>query len=108
MAETPEDQAQTNVTDPELPLMHTKNTGWEDWGNAPARVDGACQSILACDVTDAANDTQQAEPRAQATLSTLAQAGMARPQSEAGEAQAIPATLENGYESEAAAQALED
>jgi IS5 family transposase len=45
---------------------------------------------------------------AQATLSTLAQAGIARPQSEAGEAQAIPATLDNGYYSEAAAQALED
>jgi hypothetical protein len=96
VAETPEDQAQTNVTDPELPLMHTKNTGWEDWGNAPARVDGACQSILACDVTDAANDTQQAVPVAHATLTTLAQAGSELPQDEAGKAHAIPATLDNG------------
>ena len=108
MEETPEDQAQTNVTDPELPIMHTNNTGWEYCGNAPARVDGACQIILACDVTDAANDTQQAVPVAHATLTTLAQAGIALPQDEAGKAHAIPATLDNGSYSEAAAQALED
>ena len=96
MEETPEDQAQTNVTDPELPIMHTNNTGWEYCGNAPARVDGACQIILACDVTDAANDTQQAVPVAHATLTTLAQAGIELPQDEAGKAHAIPATLDNG------------
>ena len=39
----------------------------------------ACQSILACDVTDAANDTQQAVPVAHATLTTLAQAGIEPP-----------------------------
>jgi predicted transcriptional regulator len=59
-------------------------------------VDGACQIILACDVTDAANDTQQAVPVAHATLTTLAQAGIALPQDEAGKAHAIPATLDNG------------
>ena len=32
--------------------------------------------LLACDVTDASNDKQQAEPVAQATLATLAQAGI--------------------------------
>ena len=47
-------------------------------------------------------------PVAQATLPTLAQAGIEPPQAEAGKAQAIPATLDNGYYSEAAAQALED
>jgi hypothetical protein len=36
----------------------------------------AYQSILACDVTDATNDKQQAEPLAQATLLTLSQAGI--------------------------------
>ena len=45
---------------------------------------------------------------AQATLANLAQAGIERPKDASGEAQAIPATLDNGYESEAAAQALED
>jgi hypothetical protein len=88
--------------------MRTTNKGWEDCGNAHARVDAACQIMVACDVTDAPNDKQQAEPMAQATRATLAQAGMALPQDEAGQAQAIPATLDNGYDSEAAAQARED
>jgi transposase len=106
--ETPEDKAQTHFTDPELYIMQTNNKGWEYCGNAQASVDGACQIILACDVTDAANDKQQAVPVAHATLTTLAQAGLALPQAEAGKAHAIPATLDNGYYSEAAAQALED
>jgi transposase len=108
VVETPDAKAQSNFTDPELHIMRTNNKGWDYCGNAQASVDATCQIILACDVTDASNDKQQAEPMAQATLSTLAQAGIARPQSEAGEAQAIPATLDNGYYSEAAAQALED
>lgn len=108
VAETPEDTAQTHFTDPELHSMQTKNKGWEYCGNAQVSVDGACQIILACDVTDAANDKQQAVPVAHATLPTLPQAGIEPPQDEAGKAQAIPATLDNGYDSEAAAQALED
>ncbi len=59
-------------------------------------------------MTDASHDTQQAEPVAQATLATLAQAGMERPKDESGKAPAIPATLDNGDYSEAAAQALAD
>ena len=106
--DAPTDKAQSNFTDPELHIMRTNNKGWEYCGNAQASVDGACQIIVACDVTDAPNDKQQAEPMAQATLATLAQAGIALPQDEAGQAQAIPATLDNGYYSEAAAQALED
>jgi transposase len=106
--ESPEDKAQSNFTDPELHIMRTNNKGWEYCGNAQASVDAACQIIVACDVTDAPNDKQQAEPMAQATRATLAQAGIALPQDEAGQAQAIPATLDNGYDSEAAAQALED
>src|SRR5437762_1733528 len=106
--DTPDDKAQSNFTDPALHIMRTNNKGWEYCGNAQASVDGACQIILACDVTDASNDKQQAEPVAQATLATLAQAGMERPKDESGKAPAIPATLDNGYDSEAAAQALED
>ena len=106
--ESPEDKAQSNFTDPELHIMRTNNKGWEYCGNAQASVDAACQIIVACDVTDAPNDKQQAEPMAQATRATLAQAGIALPQDAAGQAQAIPATLDNGYYSEAAAQALED
>jgi hypothetical protein len=62
---------------------------------------------LACDVTDASNDKQQAEPVAQATLAILAQAGIERSKDESGARQAIPATLDNGYYSEAAVEALE-
>jgi transposase len=105
--ESPADKAQSNFTDPELHIMRTNNKGWDDCGNAQASVDGACQIILACDVTEASHDTQQAEPLAQATLATLAQAGIERPTDASGTTQAIPATLDNGYYSEAAVAALE-
>jgi transposase len=105
--ETPDDKAQSNFTEPELHIMRTNNKGWDYCGNAQASVDGACQIILACDVTDASNDKQQAAPVAQATLATLAQAGIERPQDASGTTQAIPATMDNGYYSEAAVTALE-
>jgi transposase len=105
--DTPDDKAQSNFTDPELHIMQTNNKGWDYCGNAQASVDGACQIILACDVSAASNDKQQAEPLAQATLATLAQAGMERPKDESGAPQAIPATLDSGYYSEAAVEALE-
>ena len=95
--EAPADNAQSNFTDPELHIMQTNNKGWEYCGNAQISVDATCQIILACDVTDASNDKQQAEPVAHATLATLAQAGIAPPQDESGAAHAIPATLDNGY-----------
>jgi hypothetical protein len=108
VVESPADKAQSNLTEPALPSMRTNHKGWEYGGKAQASVDAACQSIVACEVTDAPNDKPQAKPMAQATRATLAQAGMARPQDEAGQAQAIPATLDNGYYRAAAAQALED
>jgi len=108
VADVPADKAQSNFTDSELHIMQTNNKGWEYCGNAQVSVDATCQIILACDVTDASNDKQQAEPVAQATLATLAQAGIAPPKDESGAAHAIPATLDNGYYSETAAQALED
>jgi transposase len=107
VVETPDDKAQSNFTDPELHIMRTNNKGWDYCGNAQASVDATCQIILACDVTDASNDKQQAEPGAQATMSILAQAGIERPTEESGTAQAIPATLDNGYYSAAAVEALE-
>jgi hypothetical protein len=105
--DSPDAKAQSNFTDPELHIMRTNPKGWDYCGNAQASVDGACQIILACDVTDAANDKQQAEPVAQATLATLSQAGLERPKDASGAVQAIPATLDNGYDSEAAVVALE-
>jgi hypothetical protein len=85
--------------------MRTNNKGGEDCGHAQASVDGACQSIFACEVSDASQDKQPAEPVAPATLANLAQAGMKRRQDEWGRTQAIPATLENGEYSEAAVEA---
>lgn len=76
--------------------MRSHHTGWDDCGNAQARVDGACQSIVACDVPDAPNAKQPAEPMAQATRTTLAHAGIERPKDGAGAVHASPATLDNG------------
>jgi transposase len=105
--ETPADKAQMSFTDPELHIMQTHNKGWDYCGNAQASVDGAYQIIVACDVTDATNDKQQAAPMGQAILETLEQAAIAPHRNDAGEVQAIPATLDSGYYSEAATQALE-
>lgn len=105
--DAPADNAQPNFTDPELPIMHPNNTGWAYCGNAQVSVDGAYQIIVACDVTDAPNDKQQAEPLAQATLLPLFQAGIALPTDASGVVQSIPATLDSGYYSEAAVKALE-
>ena len=107
VSEPPDAKAQRTFTDPERPIMRTTNQGWEYCGNAQASVDAACQIIVACDVTDATNDKQQAEPMAQATRANLAQAGIERPKDASGDAQAIPATLDNGYYSAAAVEALE-
>ena len=57
--------------------MQTPNKGWDYCGNAQASEDGAYQIIVACDVTDATNDKQQAAPMAQAILEPLEQAAMA-------------------------------
>src|SRR6266851_4843985 len=105
--ESPSDKAQSHLTDPELHIMPTPNQGWEYCGNAQARVDETCQIIVACDVTDASNDTQQAEPMAQATLLTLSQAGIEPARDDTGAVQAIVATLDSGYYSEAAVSAME-
>jgi hypothetical protein len=105
--DSPPDKAQCNFTDAELHIMPTNNKGWDYCGNAQASVDETCQIIVSCDVTDATNDTQQAEPMAQATLLTLSQAGIEPPRDDTGAAQAIVATLDSGYYSEAAVLALE-
>ena len=105
--ETPDDKAQTNCTDPALQIMRTNNKGWEYCGNAPVSVDAAHQIILACDVTAESNDKQQAAPMAQLTMAHLEQAGIARPTDATGAAQKIPATYDSGYDSEAAAVAVE-
>ena len=105
--ETPETTAQSHCTDPERHIMRTNPKGWDACGNAQARVDGTCQIMVACDVTDEPNDKQQAEPMAQATQETLKQAALEQPKDDTGTPQPIPATWDSGSDSEAAAQALE-
>jgi transposase len=107
VAETPGDKAQMSFTDPELGIMQTNNKGWDYCGNAQASVDSAYQIIVACDVTTAANDKQQAVPMAQLTVACLEQAGIERPKDAAGMAEKIPGTYDSGYYSAAAAEAVE-
>ena len=107
MDETPEDKAQTNFTDPALRIMQTNNKGWEYGGNAQASVDAACQIILACDVTEASHDTQQAPPLARLTWAQLQHAGIAVPPDAAGPGQKLPGTYASGYDRAAAAAAVE-
>jgi len=105
--DTPDDKAQTNFTDPELRIMQTNNKGWDYCGNAQVSVDAAYQIIVACDVTEAANDKQQAPPMAQLTMAHLAHAGIETPKDASGVAQKLPATYDSGYYSEVAAAAVE-
>jgi transposase len=104
ITDTPDDHAQTNFTDPELKIMKTTNKGWDYCGNAQVVVDDVCQIIVACDVTAASNDKEQAVPLAQAALANLAAAGIARPTDAAGQAVAIPNLTASGYYSEKAAR----
>jgi len=105
--ETPEDNAPTNCTDPELQIMPTNNKGWDYGGHAQVSVDAASQLIVACDVTAEANDKQPAAPMAHLTIAPLGPAGIATPTNAMGAAQKIPATYDSGYDSEAAVIAVE-
>jgi hypothetical protein len=107
VAETPADKAQLRCTAPALHIMQTTTTGWDYGGHAPGSVDGASQLMVACAVTEATHDQQQAAPMGQAIRETLKQAAMEPRRNDAGERPAIPATLESGYDSDAATQALE-
>src|SRR5437588_9578504 len=88
--------------------MKQSNKGWDYAANAQISVDATCQVIVACFVTASANDQQQAVPLAQATRASLERAGVALPTDAAGQPRKIPATMDTGYYSEAAAQGLEE
>jgi len=107
VSDVPRDQAQTSFTDPELKVMKQNNKGWDYSGNAQISVDATCQIILACFVTVATNDQQQAVPLAQATSVSLERAGVAAPVDKTGRPQKIPATADSGYFSAAAVEGLE-
>ena len=108
VSEVPADKAQTSFTDPELKVMPQSNKGWDYSGNAQISVDATRQIILACFVTAAANDKEQAVPLAAATRDSLQQARVALPQDEVGQAQKIPATLDSGFFSAAAVAGMEE
>ena len=93
MNETPDNKAQMSFSDPELHIMQTSNKGWDYCGNAQVSVDGACQIIVACDVTAAANDKQHAVPMAQVTAAYLEQAGIEKPKDAAGVVERLPAPM---------------
>jgi transposase len=108
VSEVPDDKAQTSFTDPELKMMPQNNKGWDYAGNAQASVDSLYQIILACFVTAAVNDKEQAVPLAEATRANLEQAGVSLPTDATGQTQKIPATLDSGFYSAAAVAGLEE
>jgi transposase len=107
IAEVPDDKAQTSFTDPELKIMKQNNKGWDYSANAQAVVDDGFQIIVACAVSAATNDKEQAVPMGQAAKANLTAAGVAWPQDEHGQPQPIPNTLDSGYYSAQATQDLE-
>jgi len=108
VSEVPADKAQCSFSDPELKMMPQSNKGWDYASNAQMSVDGHSQIIVACFVTDAVNDKEQAVPLAEATLANLEQAGVPLPTDESGAARKVPSTLDTGYYSEQAAAGLEE
>jgi transposase len=108
VSEVPADKAQCSFSDPELKMMPQSNKGWDYATNAQVSVDGHGQIIVACFVTAAVNDKEQAVPLAEATRENLAQAGVALPTDDRGATQKVPATLDAGYYSEQAAAGLEE
>jgi transposase len=107
--DTPDDKAQTNFTDPELKIMPQNNKGWEYSANAQATVDSAHQIILACLVTTASNDKEQAVPMAEATKANMEKVGLVPPTNPdaAGEPKKIPNCMDTGYFSKEAIQGVE-
>jgi transposase len=104
---TPEDKAQTNFTDPEAKIMKQSNKGFAYSYNGQAVVDAKDQIIVAAEVTQQANDKQQAVPMAQAALANIDAAKIERTQSVNGTPVPIPNTADTGYFSEQAVEELE-
>jgi len=103
---TPEDKAQTNFTDAEAKIMKQSNKGFDYSYNAQAVVDSANQIIVAAEVTNQANDKQQAVPMARAALDNVDEAGIEKPKAADGTVVAIPNTADSGYFSEKAIEGL--
>jgi transposase len=90
----PKDSAQRGFTDPDSRIMKSGTGEWMQGYNAQAAVDGKNQVILACDVTQDANDKRMAVPMIE---KTIAQVG-AKPKT---------VLLDPGFYSEENADAIE-
>jgi transposase len=108
VSEEPADKAQTNFTDPEMKIMLQSNKGFDYSGNGQVSVDMLHQIIVACFVTTAANDVEQAVPLAEATRHNLQQAAVAVPTDANGQPKQIPVTADSGFFSAAAATGLQE
>ncbi|MHB1559303.1 MAG: hypothetical protein ACYC61_17775 [Isosphaeraceae bacterium] len=75
---TPEDKAQTNFTAPEAKIMKPSNKGFDYSYNAQAVVDGEFQTIVAAEMSRAANDKQQA-PAASSSIPPVSHHILIRP-----------------------------
>jgi transposase len=90
--ETPGDKAPRRCTAPARGIMPTNKKGWDYGGTAHARVDGASQSMVACDGTAEANDKPHAVPMAHLPVADVEPAGMERPKDAAGGIEKMPGT----------------
>lgn len=111
VSDEPADKAQTNFTDPEAKIMKTGAKNFDYCVNAQAAVDGEHQIIIGAEVTNQANDKQQAVPLAEAVLRNVEAAGIELPkEDDAPDAKPkrIPTTLDSGYFSEDNVKDLED
>jgi hypothetical protein len=88
--------------------MKQSNKGFDYSYNAQAVVDSAHQIIVAAEVTNQANDKQQAVPMARAALDNLQTAGIERPKAADGTPTPIPNTADTGYFSEEAVTELDN
>jgi transposase len=103
----PAAKAQTNFTDPESKIMKQSNKGFDYSYNAQAVVDSEGQIIVAAEVTNEANDKQQAVPMARAARANLDAVGIERPTGADGKPAPIPNTADSGYFSEKAVEETE-
>jgi len=94
----PKPQDQRNFTDPESKIMKTSNKGFDQCGNAQA-IANEEQIIVAADVTDQANDSQQVAPMVDQTVANLEAIGV--------EANIGAFTADAGYFSEENVTSLE-
>ena len=110
VSDEPADKAQTNFTDPDAKIMKTGAKNFDYCFNPQAAVDEEHQIIVGAEVTNQANDKQQAVPLAAAVLQNVEAAGIELPKEDDTHDQSkkISVTLDSGYFSESNVKDLED